>query len=180
MDGAHGLERHDVVQLGGRVERLRLVAVGAQRLLDQHVLVAAHAGECLLVVAGVGRGDVDGVDVWAVRELLERGERAVPAVLLGELAGIHGVSRQRAHVLDALDLARGRDEVVADHGRADGCEANAVCHDVSRCVDVCPPGAILWRSMPAGSGLFASGGAEKFSLIGTCAPVGLSAIVLIR
>ena len=126
VDGAYGLERDDMVELGGGVERLRLEAVGADGLLHQDVLVGADAGERLLVVQGVGRGDVDGVDLVAVHELLEGREGVRAAVLLGELAGRKGVSRVGAHVGDALHLLCRVDEVVADDAGADGGEAQGV------------------------------------------------------
>ena len=126
VDRAHGLERDDMVELRGGVERLCLEAVGAGGLLHQDVLVGADAGECLLVVQGVGRGDVDGVDLVAVHELLKGREGVRAAVLLGEVAGHEGVSRVGAHVGDALHLLCRVDEVIADDAGADGGEAQGV------------------------------------------------------
>ena len=114
VDGAHGLERDDVVELRRGIEGLRLEAVGAGRLLDEDVLVAADAGEGLVKVERVGARDVDGIDVFAVGKLLECGERASATVALGELAGRDGVARVGAHVLDVIDLRRCVEEVVAD------------------------------------------------------------------
>ena len=115
VDGAHRFERDDVMELRRGIKGLRLETVGAGRLLDEDVLIAADAGEGLVKVERVGARDVDGIDVLAISELLECGERASTTVTLGELAGCDGVARVGAHVLDAIDLRRCVEEVVADH-----------------------------------------------------------------
>ena len=80
-----------MMELRRGIKGLRLETVGAGRLLDEDVLVSADAGEGLVKVERVGARDVDGIDVLAVGELLECGERASTTVTLGELAAVMGL-----------------------------------------------------------------------------------------
>ena len=71
MEGAHSLEGYDACGLGGAEDLQRLCLGGAEGLLDDDVLAAGNAGECLLVVECVRAADIDGVDIGSCRELVE-------------------------------------------------------------------------------------------------------------
>ena len=71
MQGPHGLKRHDS-RASGRLEDLAdLAFVGAEGLLDQDMLAARDAGECLVVVQRVGAANVDRIDLVACGQLIE-------------------------------------------------------------------------------------------------------------
>ena len=122
--GAHGLECDDTRRLGRREDLARLTRVGAEGLFDEYVLAAGDAGERLRTVQRIGTTDVDGVDISAAGEFIERGEGSGAVVLGGERGGALGIARERAHKGDALDFRKGIEQAAGDGAGADGCHAN--------------------------------------------------------
>ena len=120
MKRAHGLEGHNARCLGGAEDFQRLRFGGAEGLFDNDMFAAGDAGERLLVVECVGAADVDGIDVVGGRELIERGEVALAAVLSGKVGAAFGIARERAHECSPVVGVDDLNEVVGDHGCADG------------------------------------------------------------
>ena len=123
MERTHGLEGYNARCLGSAEDLQRLCLGGAEGLLDDDVFAAGDAGERLLVVECVGAADVDGIDVVGGRELIERGEIALAAVLSGKVGAAFGIARERAYECSPVVGIDDLDKVVGDHGCADGRDA---------------------------------------------------------
>ena len=123
MEGAHGLEGYNARCLGGAEDLQRLCLGGAEGLLDDDVFAAGDAGKGLLVVKCVRTANIDGIDIVGGRELIECGEVALAAVLSGKGGAALGIARERAHECSQVVGVDDLDEVVGDHGCADGRDA---------------------------------------------------------
>ena len=123
MEGAHGLEGYNARCLGGTEDLQRLCLGGAEGLLDDDVFAAGDAGKGLLVVKCVGTADIDGVDIGGCRELVERGKVSLATALGGKGGAAIGITRERAHECSQVVGVDDLDEVVGDHGCADGRDA---------------------------------------------------------
>ncbi len=88
--------------------------VCSKRLLDEHVLAAGKECLCLLSVKHIRRADIDSVYLIACTELLERGERKMCSMCLGEGAGILFLARIRCHIFRFRHLCERIEEALRD------------------------------------------------------------------
>ena len=115
--GLVGFEEHQLAILGQLIEFAGLVATEHQRGLAEHVATLLQGIARLLVVAEVGRGDIDGIDIGhqGLVALVDMGE----VVVLRQAVGMVGHEVVDARHLDGID------EVALGHKAA----GDAACTD---------------------------------------------------
>lgn len=112
--GPHGLHREQALGLRGVEDVLGLGGVARERLLDEDVLAGVEGEQGLGVVLGVGRGDVDDVEVRVVDEFLIGPVCRVRTELVRE--GLRSAQVTGGNGLDHLVGlgAQGRDALACD------------------------------------------------------------------
>src|ERR1039458_150507 len=97
--GVVSWHEHDSGEAGGLDHAVGFLGVAGPRLFDQYVLTGGGRGRGDLGMAGVGRTDIDGVDVGAPEQLVPvTGHVSAAPFAPGRLSGLQAAAGEGEHV----------------------------------------------------------------------------------